>query len=169
MCFVCCFATPKKINSPQVELEVEKNVLTTKVNLTDGSTGHIFSRNPGRNDARLFTYNCHICSVPNLPGERCLYTHISGRRHQQRLANQPFNANLFRAPLHRSNKSMLSLSILLYESPPKTNSISIFSFTVLNSLLRLLQCSHLFEPRAESTSSCNGNCTRRTGTTRFRR
>lgn len=98
----------------QVELEVEQNVLSSKVKLTDGSTGHIFSRNPGRNDARLFTYNCHICSVPNLPGERCLYTHISGRRHQQRLATQPFNANLFRAPLHRSNKStFLKLLLLL--------------------------------------------------------
>lgn len=110
----------------QVELEVEQNVLSSKVDLTDGSTGHIFSRNPCRNDARLFTYNCHICSVPNLPGERCLYTHISGRRHQQRLATQPFNANLFRAPLHRSNKS--TLLMLFYNR--NQNSFCIFFFTM---------------------------------------
>lgn len=133
----------------QVELEVEQNVLTTKVNLTDGSMGHVFSRNPNRNDAQLLTYNCHICSVPNLPGERCLYTHISGRRHQQRLANQPFNASLFRAPLHRSNKSTLSLLIVMHlvvDAIEKTKSIhsllplSFFhcNSTITNSVCMLL-------------------------------
>lgn len=120
--FLCVLCTLLwKRFSSQVELEVEQNVLTTKVNLSDGSTGNIFSRNPNRNDARLFTYNCHVCSVPNLPGERCLYTHISGRRHQQRLANQPFNAAQFRAPLHRSNKSTLSsFAIVVIANTTKT-------------------------------------------------
>lgn len=89
----------------QVEQEVERNVLNTRVELTDGTTDYIFSRNANRNEAKMFTYNCHICSVPNLPGERCLYTHISGRRHQTKLTLKPFNASLFRAPLQRSTKS----------------------------------------------------------------
>lgn len=86
----------------QVEREVEQNILNLKVDLSDGTTGYIFSRNPQRNEAKMFTYNCHICSVPNLPGERCLYTHISGRRHQTKLTSKPFNANLFRAPISKS-------------------------------------------------------------------
>lgn len=138
-----CFVRYLKIFS-QVELEVEKNVLTTKVNLTDGSTGNIFSRNPCRNDARLFTYNCHICSVPNLPGERCLYTHISGRRHQQRLATQPFNANLFRAPLHRSNKSMLSLSLIATKNKNKINLISLLLYNNYYHPCMLCMCSHFY-------------------------
>lgn len=81
-------------------------MLTIKVDLSDGTNGFVFSRNPHRNEAKMFSYNCHICSVPNLPGERCLYTHISGRRHQQKLTLKPFDSNLFRAPLHRTNKSM---------------------------------------------------------------
>lgn len=94
----------------QVELEVERNVLKEKVQLSDGSNGFIFSRNPFRNEAKMFTYNCHICSVPNLPGERCLYTHISGRRHQTRLTSKPFDASLFRAPLQRiASKSRFSI------------------------------------------------------------
>lgn len=92
--------------NPQVEREVEQNILNLKVDLSDGSTGYIFSRNPQRNEAKMLTYNCHICSVPNLPGERCLYTHISGRRHQTKLTSKPFNANLFRAPIHRSKSKL---------------------------------------------------------------
>lgn len=84
---------------------MERNVLNKKVELSDGTAGHIFSRNPARNEARMYTYNCHICSVPNLPGERCLYTHISGRRHQTKLTMKPFSANLFRAPMQRSHRS----------------------------------------------------------------
>lgn len=96
----------------QVEREVEQNVLSLKVELTDGTTGYIFSRNPHRNEAKMYTYNCHICSVPNLPGERCLYTHIGGRRHQTKLTLKPFNASLFRAPMQRSNKSTFNDRLL---------------------------------------------------------
>lgn len=89
----------------QVEREAEQNVLSLRVDLTDGTKGYIFSRNPQRNESRMFTYNCHICSVPNLPGERCLYTHMSGRRHQTKLTSKQFDASLFRQPLQRTNKS----------------------------------------------------------------
>lgn len=89
----------------QNEQDVERNVLNQKVELSDGTTDYIFSRNPHRNEAKMFTYNCHICSVPNLPGERCLYTHIGGRKHHTKLTLKPFNASLFRTPLQRSNKS----------------------------------------------------------------
>lgn len=110
----------------QAEQEVEQNVLSTKVELTDGTTGHVFTRNPHRNEAGLFMYNCHVCSVPNLPGERCLYTHITGRRHQLKLTLKPFDANLFRAPLQRPNKSMLlpeSLAIDRTQFPSLTETI----------------------------------------------
>ncbi|XP_055315040.1 uncharacterized protein CG7065-like [Sitodiplosis mosellana] len=94
----------------KVEREVEQNVLNLRVELSDGTKGYIFSRNPHRNEAKMFTYNCHICSVPNLPGERCLYTHISGRRHQTKLTSKQFDANLFRATLQRSNKIVMKIA-----------------------------------------------------------
>lgn len=52
--------------------------------MSDGSTENIFSRN-NRNESGSFTYNCHLCSVASLPGERELQTHVTGRKHQQRL------------------------------------------------------------------------------------
>lgn len=103
-----------KYSNFQIEQEVERNVLSTKVQLSDGTSGYVFTRNPQRNEAKMFTYNCHICSVPNLPGERCLYTHMSGRRHQTKLTLKPFDANLFRAPLQRSNKSMFYIQFHTY-------------------------------------------------------
>lgn len=90
----------------QVEQEVERHVLSVTVNLSDGTKGHVFSRNSTRNEAKQWLYNCHICGVPNLPGERCLYTHLNGRRHQTKVLARVFDAAMFRAPLTRTNKSM---------------------------------------------------------------
>lgn len=90
-----------------MEQEVERHVLSLTVNLSDGSRGHVFTRNPHRNEAKMLTYNCHLCSVPNLSGERCLYTHINGRKHQSKLITEVYDAELFRTPMSRGNKSML--------------------------------------------------------------
>lgn len=94
-----------------MEQEVEQHVLNITVKLSDGSRGNVFSRNPSRNEAKALTYNCHLCSVPNLSGERCLYTHMNGRKHQSKFnQNQVFDAELFRAPMPRGNKSMLRIN-----------------------------------------------------------
>jgi len=81
----------------QVEIDTEKHILTQTKKLSDGSFEKIFSRNP-RGQAGYFTYNCHLCGVPNLPGEKALQTHITGKKHQNRLLyNYTPEAILFRS------------------------------------------------------------------------
>lgn len=87
----------------QLELEIEQHVLSTTIKLSDGTTGHVFSRGP-KNESQMFLYNCHLCGVPNLPGERCLQTHIAGRKHQTKLSSPMIDAESFRAPLLHRNK-----------------------------------------------------------------
>lgn len=87
-----------------MEIDVERHLLSVRVKLSDGTSGNVFSRN-GRNDANLYLYNCHLCGVPNLPGERCLQTHITGRKHQTKLSTPVIDAETFRAPLIAKNKS----------------------------------------------------------------
>jgi zinc finger CCCH domain-containing protein 13 len=99
-------------NNLQVEIDVENHLLGTTVTLSDGTTGKVFSRGP-RNESNMFLYNCHLCSIPNLPGERCLQTHIGGRKHQTRLALPSVDAEAFRQPLQQKNKSMFGISIFL--------------------------------------------------------
>lgn len=93
---------------------MERHVLSVTVKLSDGTKGHVFSRNSTRNEAKQFLYNCHICGVPNLAGERCLYTHLNGRRHQTKVLQPVFDAALFRAPLTRTNKSMFEMRIFVF-------------------------------------------------------
>ncbi|CAG9812141.1 unnamed protein product [Chironomus riparius] len=81
----------------QVEIDTEKHILTQTKKLSDGSYEKIFSRN-SRGPAGYFTYNCHLCGVPNLPGEKALQTHITGKKHQNRLLyNYTPEAVLFRS------------------------------------------------------------------------
>lgn len=83
----------------QVEVDIERHVLTQSKKLSDNSMEKIFTRNH-RNESGMFTYNCHLCSVASLPGERSLQTHITGRKHQQRLSYDYVpNAEQFRTPL----------------------------------------------------------------------
>jgi hypothetical protein len=78
---------------------VQNHVLTQTKKLSDGTFEKIFSRNP-RNESGLFTYNCHLCGVASLPGERALQTHITGKKHQQRLIYDYVpEAQQFRLPI----------------------------------------------------------------------
>lgn len=88
----------------QVELDVERHVLRTKVLLSDKTEGLVFSRSKTRNESNMFNYICHLCGVNNLPGERCLQTHIAGRKHQMKL-QAPIDAKAFRAPITRKPQS----------------------------------------------------------------
>ena len=89
----------------QVEIDIENHVLTQTKKLSDNTFEKIFSRNP-RNEARMFTYNCHLCGVASLPGERALQTHITGKKHQQRLVfDYVPDAQQFRTPLAPKVKS----------------------------------------------------------------
>lgn len=85
----------------QVELEVERHVLRTKVLLSDKTEGLVFTRSKTRNESNMFNYICHLCGVNNLPGERCLQVHIAGRKHQMKLQS-PIDAKTFRSPITRN-------------------------------------------------------------------
>ncbi|XP_055704055.1 uncharacterized protein CG7065 isoform X2 [Phlebotomus papatasi] len=93
----------------KVEEDIERHVLSTTVKLSDGTTGQVFSRG-GRNEFQVFLYNCHVCGVPNLPGERCLQTHISGRKHQMRLSQGVIDAEAFKAPMQNKNKIQMNIA-----------------------------------------------------------
>ncbi|XP_070508869.1 uncharacterized protein CG7065-like [Chironomus tepperi] len=81
----------------QVEIDTEKHILTQTKKLSDGQFEKIFSRNP-RGLAGYFSYNCHLCGVPNLQGEKALQTHITGKKHQNRLLyNYTPDATVFRS------------------------------------------------------------------------
>ena len=96
-----------------IETETERHVLTQNKKLSDGSIENIFSRNP-LNESGSFTYNCHLCAVASLPGERSLQTHIKGRKHQLRLSfNYIPDALQFRAPLPAAKKSIQNFILLL--------------------------------------------------------
>ncbi|XP_055694537.1 uncharacterized protein CG7065 isoform X1 [Lutzomyia longipalpis] len=93
----------------KVEEDIERHVLSTTVKLSDGTLGQVFSRG-GRNEFQVFLYNCHVCGVPNLPGERCLQTHISGRKHQMRLSQGVIDAVAFRAPMQTKSKIQMNIA-----------------------------------------------------------
>lgn len=80
----------------QVELEVERHVLTSTIRLSDGTHELVFSRKSKRGPQNTILYNCNICAVSDLSGERCLHTHIAGRRHQLKLTPGKLDADLFR-------------------------------------------------------------------------
>lgn len=86
--------------------DIDTHILEQTKKLSDGSYGKIFSRNP-KNEYQKYTYNCHLCSVANLPSFPALRTHIQGRKHQQRLLfeYEP-DAKAFRAELKIHPKSM---------------------------------------------------------------
>lgn len=98
----------------QVELEVERHVLRTKVVLSDKTEGLVFTRSKTRNESNMFNYICHLCGVNNLPGERCLQTHIAGRKHQMKLQS-PIDAKTFRSPITR-NKPQSKFSFYTHGS-----------------------------------------------------
>lgn len=96
----------------QLEQEIEIHVLSTVIKLSDGSLGKVFTRGP-RNDAHVFVYNCHLCAIPNLTGERCLQTHIAGKKHQTKLAAPVIDAETFRAPLVKGPKGKYEFNFSL--------------------------------------------------------
>lgn len=96
---ICFFLL--QFNFKQVELDVERHVLRTKVLLSDKTEGVVFTRSKTRNESNMFNYICHLCGVNNLPGERCLQTHIAGRKHQMKLQS-PIDAKAFRSPITRN-------------------------------------------------------------------
>jgi hypothetical protein len=74
--------------------------------LSDGTFEKIFTRNQ-RNERREFTYNCHLCDVGNLAGEK-VKTHINGKIHQKRLAIEHVPvAEKFRAAITLKTKRNL--------------------------------------------------------------
>lgn len=107
-------------------MDVERHVLSTKVILSDQTEGVVFTRSKTRNESHMFTYNCHLCGVNNLPGERCLQTHIAGRKHQMKLQS-PVDAKTFRSPNARNKPQSKSIS-LFYLINPDINHILILKF-----------------------------------------
>jgi hypothetical protein len=100
----------------QVEREVEKHVLTQTKKLSDETYEKIFSRDV-RNESGYFNYNCHICSVAGLSGEKALQTYITGRKHQQKLACDFIpNADQFRSMIAPDVKGQIFDIILFYSS-----------------------------------------------------
>lgn len=79
-----------------MEKNVERHVLTSTIQLSDGSRELVFTRKPKRGANNNIVYSCHICAVPDLVGERTLYTHIAGKKHQVRLAPGKMDAEIFR-------------------------------------------------------------------------
>ena len=74
-------------------------MLSQTKKLSDGTTDKIFKRNP-RGENGLFSYNCRMCGVASLIGEKSLKTHVIGKKHQQRLMfNYIADATQFRAQL----------------------------------------------------------------------
>lgn len=88
-----------------MELEVERHVLTSTIRLSDGTHELVFSRKPKRGPGNNILYNCNICAVSDLSGERCLHTHIAGRRHQLKLTPGKIDAELYRAKMAGSKRS----------------------------------------------------------------
>lgn len=86
----------------QVEHDVERHVLGLTVRLSDGSVGTIYRRSDRRFDSGVFAYDCRLCGVPNLVGERCLHMHIAGKKHQAKLAQPFIDAIAFRSPMQRN-------------------------------------------------------------------
>ena len=78
--------------------------MSLTVRLSDGSEAMIFSRGD-RNQHGSFQYNCHVCVVLNLIGERLLHQHIAGKKHQQKVNNPVINAESFRNAKNPKNKS----------------------------------------------------------------
>lgn len=96
-----------------MELDIERHVLSQSKKLSDNTFEKIFSRND-RNEAGIFTYNCHLCAVASLPGEKALQTHITGKKHQKRLVYDYVpNAQEFRTPLVPKPKSKILLSHIM--------------------------------------------------------
>lgn len=95
----------------QVELEVERHVLTSTIKLSDGTQELVFSRKPKRGPQNNILYTCILCGVSELSGERCLYTHIAGRKHQVKLQNGAIDADLFRAHLSAQNKRSAGIKL----------------------------------------------------------
>lgn len=75
---------------------MERHVLSTTIQLSDGTLGLVFSRKPKRGANSNIVYSCHICGVADLVGERTLYTHTAGRKHQMKLVSDKIDADIFR-------------------------------------------------------------------------
>lgn len=80
-------------------------MLKTTIKLSDGTSGQVFTRNAPKDTTNVFSYNCHLCGIPNLLGERCLQTHIAGRKHQMKLTVPIIDAATFRSPLIKKAQS----------------------------------------------------------------
>ena len=97
-----------------MERDINNHILIQTKKLSDGSYEKIFSRNY-KNEAGMYTYNCILCSVANLPGEQVLKTHIAGKKHQQKLSHEFIpDAITFRAPLaiYPKSKSLINFLYL---------------------------------------------------------
>lgn len=112
---------------PQVEHDVERHVLSLTVRLSDGTDAPIYHRSNQRNRAiGVFVYDCRLCGVANLSGERCLQTHIAGRKHQSKLAQPFIDADTFRLPLQRNKPQSTSGWCALYDAMRSAIPILIF-------------------------------------------
>ncbi|XP_055385791.1 uncharacterized protein CG7065-like isoform X2 [Condylostylus longicornis] len=93
-----------------VTQDIERHFLSQTVRLSDGSEGHVFSRVANKNNLQQFVYNCHLCGVANLTSERALQTHISGKKHQQKLSQPHIDVHIFRAPLTAKPKIQMNIA-----------------------------------------------------------
>lgn len=73
-------------------------ILSQTIQLSDNSTGKIFSINK-RNKKGNILYNCQLCTVLCMSLE-CLMIHIAGRKHQNCLTVEAFDAEEFRRDLN---------------------------------------------------------------------
>lgn len=86
----------------QTEIDIENHVLPNAIRLSDGTYGKLYTRHSKRSPTnRVFVYDCNLCGVANMSGERCFQTHISGRKHQTKLKQPNIDATQFRKPINR--------------------------------------------------------------------
>lgn len=94
----------------KIELEIKRHVLPQTKKLSDGKFEKIFTQNY-RNENRELTYNCHLCAVANLAGDK-LKIHINGKIHQKLLTTEYVpNAEKFRAEITQKIKRNLKKKI----------------------------------------------------------
>lgn len=95
-------------------MDLEDHYLSQTKKLSDHSFAKIFSRNP-HHELEVLTYNCHLCSVSSLPGEKALQVHIVGKKHQHRLHSDYVpDATKFKAPITLKTKSKHQIWLSLW-------------------------------------------------------
>lgn len=64
--------------------KVMNEILNKRIQLSDGSFDSIITRS-----SKPDHFNCMLCRVGDLPGDRNLQIHMRGRKHKHKLATTP--------------------------------------------------------------------------------